>query len=290
MSKSPFKSAGGSLTASISTVVGITLVLVMLGYLSLILLSAKKLSDHFKENIQVQVFMKEDVNEGEIIGLQKWLEKQSFTSSATYVTREQAAAEMEEELGEDFVDFLGFYPIPSSLDLRLSPEYASLDSLNNIESSILERPFVREVIYQKALIRNINRNVNTISLYLLVFSALLLVIAIALINNTIRLAIFSKRFLIKSMQLVGATRRFIQRPFVLKGIGYGIFSGLLAFALIVSTIYVFREQIPFLKSIDDLTVFAELFAIVFILGIVISWISTKLAVRRYIRLRQDQLY
>lgn len=290
MSSSPFKYSGGSLTASVSTVVGITLVLVMLGYLSLILLSAKKLSDYFKENIQVQVFMKDDVNEAEIIGLQKWLDTQKFSSSADYITREEAASQMEQELGEDFVDFLGFYPIPSSLDLRLKPEYASLDSLEVIEAEILSRPFVREVIYQRSLIDNVNKNVSVASLYLLVFSTLLLVIAIALINNTIRLAIYSKRFLIKSMQLVGATRRFIQRPFLWKGVWYGILSGLLAFVLIISTIYFFRDQLPFLKTIQDLTVFAELFAIVFILGILISWISTKLAVRRYIRLRQDQLY
>jgi len=125
---------------------------------------------------------------------------------------------MEQELGEDFVDFLGFYPIPSSLDLRLKPSYASLDSLEVIEAEILSRPFVREVVYQRSLIDNVNKNVSVASLYLLVFSALLLVIAIALINNTIRLAIYSKRFLIKSMQLVGATRRFIQRPFLWKGI------------------------------------------------------------------------
>ncbi len=290
MSKSPFKSSGSGLTASVSTVVGITLVLVMLGFLSLMLLSAKKLSDYFKESIQVQIFMKEDVNEGEIIGLEKWLESQAFTKSADYITREQAAVQMEQELGEDFVDFLGFFPIPSSLDLRLTSEYASLDSLLIIESAITKRPFVSEVVYQKALIENINRNVGRISLYLLIFSGLLLVIAIALINNTIRLAIYSKRFLIKSMQLVGATRTFIQRPFLIKGMWYGVLSGLLAFVIIVTTIYFFEDQLPFLQGMQALTVFAELFAIVFILGILISWISTKLAVRRYIRLRQDQLY
>jgi len=290
MSKSPFKSSGGSLTASVSTIVGITLVLVMLGFLSLLLLSAKNLSDYFKESIQVQIFMKEDVNEGEIIGLQKWLDAQKFTKSATYITREEAAVQMEQELGEDFVDFLGFYPIPSSLDLRLNSEYAGLDSLLIIESQIAKRSFVSEVVYQKALIENINKNVGRISLYLLIFSGLLLVIAIALINNTIRLAIYSKRFLIKSMQLVGATRRFIQRPFLVKGLWYGVLSGLLAFVIIITTIYFFEDQIPLLQGIQALTVFAELFAIVFILGILISWISTKLAVRRYIRLRQDQLY
>lgn len=278
------------LSTAVSTVVGITLVLVMLGLLSLMLLNARKLSDYFRENVEVQVFMKDVATEGEIIALKKWIELQEYSLEAKYITREEAAKAWEAEVGEDFVDFLGFNPIPSSIHMRLKADYASSDSLALIETELLRKPFVREVEYQKEMIDNIDRNVRRLGSYLTVFSILLLIIAVALINNTIRLAIYSKRFIIRSMQLVGATRGFIQRPFIWQGISYGILAGMLAFALIMTVVYFFREAMPYLKDIQDVWLFVELFALVFALGILISWISTKLAVRKYIRLRREHLY
>jgi len=277
-------------STAVSTVVGITLVLVMLGLLSLMLLNAGKLSDYFRENVEVQVFMKDEATEGEIIALKKWIELQPYSLEAKYITREEAAKEWEAEVGEDFVDFLGFNPIPSSIHMRLKADYASSDSLAGIETGLLAKPFVREVEYQKEMIDNIDRNVRRLGSYLTLFSVLLLIIAVALINNTIRLAIYSKRFIIRSMQLVGATGSFIQRPFILQGISYGILAGMLAFAFIMTVVYFFREAMPYLKEIQDIRLFLELFALVFILGILISWISTKLAVRKYIRLRREHLY
>jgi len=277
-------------TAAISTVVGITLVLVMLGFLCLVLLNAKRVADYFKENVQVQVFMKDDASEAEIIALKKDLDAREFTREARYVTREDATATMEKELGEEFVDFLGYYPIPASIEIYMQAAFASTDSLTAIEEELMKNPMVREVVYQKMMVENMNRNVNQASLYLLVLSVLLLVIAIALINNTIRLAIYSKRFLIRSMQLVGATRSFIERPFVKQGIMYGFYSGVLAFTLIMTGVYLMRQNLPYLSTAQDLSLFAQLFGIVFILAILISWISTKLAVRRYIRLRREQFY
>lgn len=277
-------------STAVSTVVGITLVLVMLGLLSLMLLNARKLSDYFRENVEVQVFMKDEATEGEIIALKKWIELQDYSLEARYITREEAARAWEAEVGEDFVDFLGFNPIPSSIHMRLKAEFASSDSLASIESELLTKPFVREVEYQKEMIDNIDRNVRRLGSYLTVFSVLLLIIAVALINNTIRLAIYSRRFIIRSMQLVGATRGFIQRPFIWQGIGYGILAGMLAFALIMTVVYFFRDAMPYIKEIQDVWLFVELFLLVFILGILISWISTKLAVRKYIRLRREHLY
>jgi cell division transport system permease protein len=262
----------------------------MLGLLSLMLLNARKLSDYFRENVEVQVFMKDEATEGEIIALKKWIELQDYSLEARYITREEAARAWEAEVGEDFVDFLGFNPIPSSIHMRLKADFASSDSLTLIEAELLKKPFVREVEYQKEMIDNIDRNVRRLGSYLTVFSVLLLIIAVALINNTIRLAIYSKRFIIRSMQLVGATRGFIQRPFIWQGISYGILAGMLAFAFIMTVVYFFRDAMPYVKEIQDVWLFVELFVLVFILGILISWISTKLAVRKYIRLRREHLY
>jgi cell division transport system permease protein len=234
--------------------------------------------------------MKDEASEAEIIALKKSIDASNYSREAKYVTREDAAVVMEKELGEEFVDFLGYYPIPASIEIFLDAGYASPDSLLAIESSLLQNSMVREVVYQKMLVENMNRNVSQASLYLLVLSVLLLVIAIALINNTIRLAIYSKRFLIRSMQLVGATRSFIERPFVKQGILYGVYSGILAFTLIMTGVYLMRQNLPYLSSIQDLSLFAQLFGIVFVLAILISWVSTKLAVRRYIRLKREQFY
>jgi cell division transport system permease protein len=290
MKEEKVKRGSSNWTAAVSTVVGITLVLVMLGFLCLVLLNAKRVADYFKENVQVQVFMKDEASEAEIIALKKSIDASNYSREAKYVTREDAAVVMEKELGEEFVDFLGYYPIPASIEIFLDAGYASPDSLLAIESSLLQNSMVREVVYQKMLVENMNRNVSQASLYLLVLSVLLLVIAIALINNTIRLAIYSKRFLIRSMQLVGATRSFIERPFVKQGILYGVYSGILAFTLIMTGVYLMRQNLPYLSSIQDLSLFAQLFGIVFVLAILISWVSTKLAVRRYIRLKREQFY
>ena len=290
MKEEKVKRGSSNWTAAVSTVVGITLVLVMLGFLCLVLLNAKRVADYYKENVQDQVFMKDEASEAEIIALKKSIDASNYSREAKYVTREDAAVVMEKELGEEFVDFLGYYPIPASIEIFLDAGYASPDSLLAIESSLLQNSMVREVVYQKMLVENMNRNVSQASLYLLVLSVLLLVIAIALINNTIRLAIYSKRFLIRSMQLVGATRSFIERPFVKQGILYGVYSGILAFTLIMTGVYLMRQNLPYLSSIQDLSLFAQLFGIVFVLAILISWVSTKLAVRRYIRLKREQFY
>ena len=211
-----------------STIVSISLVLFVLGIVGLILLNAKKLSDHVKENIGFSVILKDNVKEVDVIKLQKRLDAAIYIKETNYVNKEEAAIEFNQEHGEDFVEFLGYNPLPSSIDVKLQAIYAHPDSIIWIKQEIVEDVKVKEVWYHESLLEAVNKNVKTISIILLGFSGLLLVIAIALINNSIRLTIYSKRFLIRSMQLVGATKGFIRRPFVWKGIGHGVYAAILA--------------------------------------------------------------
>ena len=238
----------------------------------------------------VQVFLENDLPKEEIERVKKWIESETFTKEAVYITQEEASAMMEKELGESFVDFLGYYPIPPSIDLKIHSNYSSLDSMEWIETKLLAVRGVEEVDYQRVLLERIEERIQKITLPLLVIAGLLMFIAIALINNTIRLSIFSKRFLIKSMQLVGATRSFIRRPFIWQGIWYGVLSGLLAFSILMGGLIFLQNENPEAFERTDLLTFVQLFGIVVLLGIVISWISTYFAVNKYIRLRQDQLY
>ena len=213
MSGNEDKSSQKRLQAStVTTIISISLVLFMLGLLGLIILHAGKLSDYVRENIGFSVIIKEEIKEPAILEFQKKLDTESFVKSTDYITREQAAEDLTKELGEDFVDFLGYNPLLPSIDIRLNAEYANNDSLKILESKLLANNVVKEVFYHKSLVDMVNRNIKRISLVILSFSLVLLLISIALINNTIRLSVYSKRFIIKAMQLVGATRSFIRKP------------------------------------------------------------------------------
>ncbi len=273
-----------------TSIVSITLVLFMMGMLGLIIFHAKKLSDYVKENIGFSIIMKDGIKEAGIIQLQKTLDASPYVKSTEYITQEKAAEIMEEELGEDFIGFLGYNPLLPSIDLRLQADYANVDSLEMIEQTLLVNPNVKEVWYQKSLVYQINRNVRRIGLIILGFSALLLIIAIALINNTIRLSVYSKRFLIRSMQLVGATQHFIQRPFIMQGIMQGIYSAFIALILLVGILYLSQQEIPELINLQDYQLILSLFGFVMVLGLIISWLSTYFAVRKYIVMHTDELY
>jgi cell division transport system permease protein len=243
-----------------------------------------------REQVIVQVFLQQEMDEPGVARVKKIIDTANYTQEAMYITSEQASRQMEEELGEEFIEFLGYLPVPPSIDVKLKTEFTSLDSLQWISEQIGAIEGVKEVEYQRVLLSKLEQNIRRLSLPLIIFAGLLLLIAVALINNTIRLSIFSKRFLIKSMQLVGATRAFIRRPFILKGIWLGIISGLLAFGVIVGLLGLFRRINGELFETLDFETFAKLFAAVMALGILIAWISTHMAVNKYIRLRQDQLY
>lgn len=274
----------------VTTIVSITLVLLMLGVLGLIILHAKKLSDHVKENIGFSIIMKEGIKEAEIIQLQKTLDATDYVKTTEYITKEKAAEDLTNDLGEDFISFLGYNPLLPSIDLRFKAQYANLDSLQTIENKLLKNKNVKEVLYQKSLVNLINKNLRKISLILLGFSILLLIIAIALINNTIRLSVYSKRFLIRTMQLVGATQRFIRKPFIFKSIMQGIYSAFISIVFLSGIIYFSRKELPELIDLQDINIFLILFGTVILLGIFISSFSTFFAVKKYLKMNTDQLY
>lgn len=274
----------------LTTIVSITLVLFMLGLLGLILLNSKKLGDHVRENIGFSIIMNSEVKEARIMELKKNLDASEFVKYTEYITPEEAAEELQKELGEDFIGFLGYNPLLPSIDLRLNAQYANVDSLKVIEAKLLQNSDIKEVYYQESLVEMINANVRRISIFILVFSFLLLVIAIALINNTIRLSVYSKRFLIRSMQLVGATKSFIRTPFILTGILHGLLAALFASSALVGILYFLLQQIPDLVTISDFKLFAVLFGFVIGTGVIITWLSNLSAVNKYLKAKPDELY
>ncbi|MCX6287908.1 MAG: permease-like cell division protein FtsX [Bacteroidetes bacterium] len=277
-------------TSYVTTLISTTLVLFLLGLIGLIFLHASKLSDYVKENIGFSIMIREGVREAGILELKKRLDQEPYVKSTEYIPKERAADQLQEELGEDFIGFLGYNPLLHSIDLRLKASYANADSISRIEQKLLARPEVKEVFYQKSLIDLINKNLNKVSLVLLGFSAIMFFIAIVLINNTIRLAIYSKRFLIRSMQLVGATEGFIRMPFLEKAIANGVLSSLLAIGMLVLTLYFSIEQLPELLALQDPIRLAILVVLIIAMGIGISWSSTYMSVRKYLRIKTDLLY
>ncbi|HNW99141.1 MAG TPA: permease-like cell division protein FtsX [Bacteroidales bacterium] len=277
-------------TSYISTVVGITLVLFMLGLLGLILLHANRLSNYVKENIGFTVFLNDDVKEVDIIQLQKTLDARNYVKSTEFISSDKAAKNLQKDIGEDFVTFLGYNPLPSSIEVRFKADYANTDSLKILQAELNKNSFVKEVSYQESLVTQVNENLRKISLIILGFSALLMIISIALINNTIRLSVFSKRFLIRTMQLIGATENFIRRPFLFKGMVQGIIASVIAIILLVFTLYFAQKEIPELQELQDALLFIKLFIFVMVLGIIISWASTYFAVKKYLRIKTDYLY
>jgi len=276
--------------SSLTVIVSLALVLFMLGMLGLVVLNARKLSKHIKENIGFQVILKDTTTSAQIDALQQEISASPFAKSINHITKEQAAEKLKADLGEDFVSFLGYNPLLSALDVKLNEDYAHADSLAGIEKNLMQKPYVKEVVYHKDMIKQVNENAKVISLYILIFSGLLMIVAIALISNTIRLSIYSQRFLIRTMYLVGATRVFISKPFVFKGIKQGIISGILAGALLAGFLVVSTNYIPDLLQLQDENMLAILFGGIVLLGILISGISAMFSVMRYLRLKTSDLY
>ena len=277
-------------SSSATTVVSLSLVLFMLGLVGLILLNTKKIADHFRENIGFQLILADDAKEADVTKLQKQLDIAPYVKSTRFISKEEAAKTLQKDLGEDFVSFIGYNPLRPSIDVRFKADYAVPDSLVGIERQLLENKSIKEVLYPKALLSTMHANMRKAALIILAFSALLMVIALALINNTIRLSIYSKRFIIKTMQLVGATQGFIRLPFILKGIRQGIYGAMIAIVLLIVLLYFSQREIPELLVVQDKELLLSLFGIVIVLGIAIGAISTALAVRKYLRLRADELH
>ena len=285
------KAGTGRLRASyITSIISIMLVLFMLGLLGLIILHGKKLSEYVRENISVSVMLKDSAEDELVLNYMKRLEKTSYVKHAEFITREQAAKELSNELGEDFVQFLGYNPLPASIDLQLRSGYANTDSIARIEKQLLSSNLVKEVVYQKSLIDQVNSNINKITLVILSFSMILLVISIILINNTIKLSIYARRFLIRSMQLVGATETFIRLPFIRKSIIHGIIASVAAILLLTGTLYLARQRMPEIAALQDVKEFSIFFAGILVLGVLLSAFSTLFAVNKFLRMKIDNLY
>jgi cell division transport system permease protein len=279
------------LTASYFTsVVSITLVLFLLGLAGLLILNAKKLSDYVKENIGISVYLNEDVREVDIFSLQKTLDAKKYVKETRYISREKAAQDFQQELGEDFVTFLGYNPLPSSIDVKLHASYANPDSFAILEKEFRTYSQVADVAYQKDLVYAVNLNIRKISLAILVFSMLLFLIAITLINNTIRLTVYSKRFIIRTMQLVGAHPYLIRRPFLIRGITQGIAAALFAMVLLTAAIFTAEKQLEGLFSFQDFRILGMIFVFILVTGVLIAWVSTLLSVNKYLNMKTDNLY
>ncbi len=281
----------GRLRASyVTSIVSITLVMFMLGLLGLIILHGKKLSDYVRENISISILLKDNVSDDMVLNFRTRLAKSDYIKSSVYITREQAAKELSSELGEDFVQFLGFNPLPASIDLQLKSGYANSDSIARIEKLLLRNNIVKEVVYQKSLIDQVNSNIRKISIVILSFNLILLIISIILISNTIRLSIYARRFLIRSMQLVGATEAFIRLPFIKRGIVHGLIASLLSIILLTVTLWIARERMPELILLQDFGEIGLFFVAILVIGIILSAVSTWFAVNKFLRMRVDQLY
>ena len=274
------------------SLVSITLVLFLLGVFVLFVMHARRLSNHIKENIGFEIVMNSNVKEANILRLQKELDAMPAVKSTEYITKEEAITRLSEDLGEDFLQWLGneANPLLPSIDVRFHADYANNDSISLIESHLLENTDVKEVYYQKSLVDLINRNINRIATVLMIVSAVLLVIAIALIRNTIRLSIYARRFLVRSMQLVGATESFIRRPFLRSGVSQGFIGGVLADLLLVGILYGISKRIPDISLIQDKIVLVVVFVGIIILGVILAWLSTRAALDKFLKANLDKLY
>jgi cell division transport system permease protein len=262
----------------------------MIGLLGLILVNAHNLESYVKENIVLNVFVDDGAHETDVLQLQKQIEANPMVKQAQYVSKELAARNMQKDLGEDAIKFLGYNPLSPSLDVYLKARYANNADIERFKNTLIKNKIVKEIRYQQLFVDQMNKNLTNISLVILAFAAIFVVLSVALINNTIRLAIYSQRFLIKSMQLVGATKGFIRKPFLLYGIWHGLLGGLIAIIILVGTLSLAYKEVPDLLILQNYTEFAIVFIVVIGTGVFISGFSTFLAVNKFLRLKLYDLY
>ena len=274
------------------SMVSIALVLFLLGVFALLMMHAQKLSNHLKENIGFEVVMNSNVKEEKILQLQKELDAMPAVKSTEYITKEEAIRRLSDDLGEDFLQWLGNEenPLLPSIDVRFNAEWANNDSIAIIQAQLLKNTDIKEIYYQKSLVGLINQNVRRIGIALMVASIVLLIISITLIRNTIRLRIYSKRFLVRSMQLVGATTSYIRRPFIRSGRLQGFFGALLADVLLALLLYGLDKRLPELSIVQDYTIIGTVFLGIIVLGVLLGGLSTRLALRKYLHADVDRLY
>ncbi|NSL89967.1 cell division protein FtsX [Chitinophaga solisilvae] len=290
MAQSGKSSAKKSKPSYLYSIIGVALVLFSLGTLGLVVIHASKLSKYFKESIEVQVILRDNVKESQALALRDSIAHKPYIKSIEYVSKDMAAQRFQKDFGEDFIKLLEYNPLYASINIKANAGYVNNDSLKIIENNLSQQSIVREISYQRTLVSKLNENVNKIGMVILIISCLLALVVIFLIDNTIRLAMFSNRFLIKTMQMVGATRWFIAKPFDLRSIVNGAISALIAIAGLVAILSFANKTLPELNGLRDNVMIALLFLGMLIVGICISLFSTHRSVMKYLRLKLDDLY
>jgi cell division transport system permease protein len=283
-------SAKRSAPSYLMAIVGVSLVLFLLGILGWIIINANKLGQYFKENIAMNVYIRENVSPKDSASLVQYITAQPYVKDYQYVTKDLAKQKYLQDGNKDWGALLDRNPLPASIDFRITKEYASIDSLSKIKNELLQNIAVSDVQYPQSLVTNLNNIVNKISIILLSVIVVISILVIFLIDNTIRLAMFSNRFLIKTMQMVGATRWFISRPMDLRAFINGLISGLLAVGGLIAIIIFAENQLPYLKALRDYPLLIMLFIVIILLGIFISFISTHRSVLKYLKMKLDELY
>jgi cell division transport system permease protein len=275
---------------TVTAVISISLVLFLLGMFSVLVMNAKMLSDYIKENLEVQIYVQEDAELRDIKSLERQIKAYPFVKELDFVSKETAVQILTEDLGENFVDFLGYNPLLASFNLTVNASHANTDSLLQVKQQLLSNPIVKEVYYQDVVLDLINKNLRTMALVVGAFSVLLLLITVTLINNSIRLSLYSQRFLIKSMQLVGATSWFIKRPYLGKSLVQGLLSTIISVGLLFGVLQIGDAQLPELKSLRNEQFTLLIAGGMLLIGLVISLMSTWFAISKYLRNKIDDLY
>lgn len=278
------------ISSSVSIVISLSLVLYVIGLLAYILINTNSFSKKIKENITFSILLKDNAKEIDIVKFQKYIDAEDFAKNSIYITKDEATKNLISELGEDFTDFLGYSPLLASIDLKLKAEYTSYEKIKQLEAELMQSDIVHEIYYHKNLIQNINTNINKILMFLSSFCLLLSIISIGLINNSIRLSIYSKRFVIQTMSLVGAENWQIQKPFLIKSLIQGMYSSIFAIFLLIGSIQLIQKETASILNVNDFKLISFIFIFIFVSGLILSWLSTFFAVRKYIRIDEYKLY
>ncbi len=266
------------------------MVLFLVGLLGLIVLKTNSIANHFKEKITLTIFLKDNAKNKDVEILKAELKKAEYTKSIKYISKKEAADIYSNDIGEDFLEFLGENPLKNAIDVNLKSEFVTPQQMSKIEKNMLIRSIVAEVTYDKPLIELLSKNVSKLSFWMLLLSALFGIIAVVLINSSIRLSVYSKRFTIKTMQMVGATKSFIRTPFIWQSVKLGIVGGFVAIGGLVILIFYMNDMIPEIQLLSDIKLLGILFITIILLGIFITWLSTFFATQRFLNLRTEELY
>ncbi|KUO65680.1 MAG: cell division protein FtsX [Lutibacter sp.] len=274
----------------LSVIISIALVLFLVGLLGLIVLKTNSITKHFKEKVAITVFLNDNAKDKDVETLQAELKKAEYAKTVTYISKDEAAKIYSADIGENFLEFLGENPLKNAIDISLKSEFVTPEIMAGIEKELVLRNIVSEVTYDKPLIELLSKNINRLSFWMLIFSALFTLIAIVLINGSIRLSVYSKRFTIKTMQMVGATKSFIRGPFIWQSVKLGIIGALVSIVGLLAFISYLNKNIPELELFSDINILGIVFLGIIGLGILITWLSTFFATQRFLNLRSDELY